>query len=802
MWQDIRYAARSLRKSPGFTAVAVVSLALGIGVNLAIFQFVDAAILKPLPVSRPGELVSLYHQAANNPDTFTATSYPEYEFYRDHNTVLSGMSAYLRVPMNTGVGSDARQISGELVSPDYFSVLGIQLELGRPLTPQDVNAAVISHDFWQQRFAGNSNALGQTVHIGAADFTVVGVAPKSFRGVVLDWADPPSVWITATPRVTAVPALNIDIVHEWAMESYLVFGRLRPGVTTQQASAQMASLTARLREERHRLENQSAVLFPVQQARFWPSYRSGILTFLGALMTIVGAVLLIGCCNLASLLLARATNRRREIAIRLAIGAGRRRIARQLIVEGLLLSAIGSLAAVGVAALASDFLTQFHRPFRIRLAIEPTWDWRVFAFAFAVSVATGIFFGIVPLLQTWRTDVNSDLRTTSATGRAHSGLRKALVVGQVALSTLLLAGSAMFIRTLANARAQDPTLGAANLLLIPLDPSMQGYDDAHGAQFYRDALERAAAVPGVKAAALVDVLPLSGIISATEIVPPGQTRQRVDFNVVSAGYFHTTGLSMLRGREFNDHDTPTAPAVAVVNQAFADRFWPRENPIGKSFDLAKSARTLTVIGIAPDLKFRNYRQSLAPELYLPTAQRYIPHMTLELRTAIPSSMLAAAVRSEIQSLDRSMPITGIQTMQAHLDDSLSQERLLASLATGLGLLALVLAATGIYGVLAFAVSRRSREIGLRMALGARRSEVARMILRESATLTAVGLVLGAAGAYMLARLAQNLLYGVAAGDPITFAATSAILATVAALAGAAPAYRAASIDPAATLRSE
>jgi predicted permease len=469
MLHDLRYALRSLRKSPGFTAIAVISLALGIGANLAVFEFIDAAILKPLPAEHPADLVSLYQESNKLPGSFTTCSYPEFEFYRDHNTVFAGMLAYLRVPMNIGTGAEAREIAGELISPDYFATLGLRPVIGRFLASGDADATVISYSLWRERFAADPDISGRRIRIGAGDFTIVGVAPEKFRGIVMDWAEPPSAWIPVSHHASALPALNFDIVHEWGMQSYLVTARLRPGVTIQQAQAQMTSLTARLREARGMRKNESPLLFPVQEARFWPSYRGSIFTFLGALMTLVAAVLLIGCCNLASLLLARAANRRREIAIRLAIGAGRARIARQLVVEGLLISFIGCGAAVLVAAFVSRFLEEFHRPFGIRLAIEPGWNIRVFAFAFAVSVAAGLFFGAAPLLQTWRWGVNDDMRSNTPT---RSYLRNIFVVAQVALSTILLAGSALFVRTLANARAEDPTLRPENLLAVALEPAI------------------------------------------------------------------------------------------------------------------------------------------------------------------------------------------------------------------------------------------------------------------------------------------------------------------------------------------
>jgi predicted permease len=802
--QDIRYGLRTLAKSPAFTIVAVVSLALGIGVNISIFGFINAALFKPVAVERPGELVSLYHRNEKGAEEFFSSSYPEYEFYRDRNTVFSGMLAYLRVPMVLGSGGSARQISGELVSPDYFTVLGVRPAAGRFFREGERDSVtVINYALWRDQFARDPGAIGSTIQIGSGRFTVIGVAPPAFRGIVLDWADPPSVWTPVQQYKQAAPFFPLDIVHAWGMESYLVTARLRPSVTVEQANAQMAALTARLRETQGRRQQQRAVLFPLQEARFWPSYRGSIVTFLGALMTIVGVILLIACCNLANLLLARAANRRREIAMRLALGAGRARIARQLLIESLLLAAMGGAAALVVAAWASSFLAQFHRAFRIPLAIDASWDVRVLVFAIGVSVVTGLLFGSAPVLQTWRADLTHALKAgAAAAGNPRSRLRSVLLIGQVALSTVLLAGAGLFVRTLHNARAQDPTMGADRLLLVKLEPSVNGYSATRGQSFYDDALRLVRAVPGVKSAALVSVVPFGGMRGGTDIIAPDQTKRQVDFNVISPGYFQTTGLALLRGREFTERDRADASPAAVVNEILAARFWPGEDPLGKQFRMVNSPRTVTVVGVVRDGKFRGYRDALRPGFYVPVAQQYRGEMTLEARTAGEAAPFGAAVRREIGTLDASMPLTEVLTMKARLDDVLSQERLIASFASGLGLLALALSAIGIYGVLSFAVSRRTREIGIRMALGARPFEVSRMVLRESAALAACGFAIGGAGAAMLARMAKLLLYGVTPTDPAAFGFALALLITVACVSALIPAYRAARLDPAATLRSE
>ncbi len=802
--QDLRYGMRTLAKSPAFTLVAVVSLALGIGVNIAIFGVINAALFKPLAAERPRELVSLYHRSEKGGEQFNSTSYPEFEFYREHNTVFSAMLAYLRVPMVAGSGANAEQISGELVSPGYFTLLGIRPAAGRFFAEGDRDAvAVISAAFWRDRFGGDPGAIGTTLQIGTGKFTVIGVAPPPFRGIVMDWGIPPAVWVTADRYKEATPFFPLDIVHAWGMESYLVTARLRPGITLEQADGQMAALTARLREAQGRRQGQRAVLFPVQEARFWPSYRGSILTFVGVLMTIVGAILLIACCNLANLLLARATNRRREIAMRLALGAGRVRIARQLVVESLLLAAMGGVTAVVVSGWVTRFLAQFRRGFRIPLAIDTGWDMRVLGFAIGVSLVTGLLFGSAPVLQTWRADLSDALKAgAAASGHSRSRLQSTLLVVQVALSTVLLAGAGLFVRTLHNARAEDPMGSGENILEAKLEPSVNGYPEARGQRFYEDVLRRVRAIPGVKSAALVSTVPFSGIRGGTDIVAPDQSNRQVDFNVISPEYFQTTGLALLRGREFTERDRADGAPVAVVNDVLAAQFWPGEEPLGKPFRLANTGRTVTVVGVVRDGKFRGYRDVLRPGFYLPAAQQYRGEMTLEARTIGEAAPLIVTVRREIHDLDAAMPLTETRTMKTRLDDVLSQERLVASFASGLGLLALALSAIGIYGVLSFAVSRRTREIGIRMALGARPFEVSRMVLRESAALAGCGFAIGGAGALMLARMAKALLYGVTPTDPAAFGWAFAVLSVVALASGLAPALRAARLDPASTLRSE
>jgi predicted permease len=799
--QDVRYALRSLAKSPGFTAVAVGSLALGIGINIAVFGFADSALFKPLAADRPEELVSVYHRADKAAEEFYSASYPEYEFYRGHNTVFSGMLAYLRVPMVAGAGANAQRIAGELVSPEYFAVLGLRPEAGRFFEPGETGSvAVISDGYWRERFARDPAVIGRTLRIGNGVFTVAGVAPREFHGIVMDWGELPSVWIPVARYAEAVPVFPFDIVHAWGMESYLVTARLRRGVTPEQAGAQMAALTARLREQQNRRKGQTAVVFPLGKARFWPSYRGGVLTLLGTLLAIVGAILLIACANLANLLLARAAGRRREMAMRLALGAGRGRIARQVLVESLILAALGGAAALAVGSAVSAFLQQFHRAFHIRMTLDTGWDWRVAVFAVAVSLLTGLLFGAAPMLETWRADLNDGLRAgTAGGGQPRSRLRSALLIGQVALSTVLVAGAGLFVRTLHNARAEAPSREPAHILLVRLEPLVSGYSIERAQRFYTGVLDAVRALPGVRAAALLNIVPFGGMRGGADIVAPDGVRQQVDFNIVSPGYFETGSVPVVSGRDFSDRD---AAPVAVVDERFAARFWPGEDAVGRTFRTVQPARVLTVVGVVRDGKVRGYRDALRPGFYVPLAQQYRGEMTLEVRSSANAALLAGAVRRSIAALDPALPLPDFQTMEAQLDEALSEERLVAAFATGLGGLALVLAAVGLYGVLSYSVVRRRREIGVRMALGARPAEVSRLVLRQSALLAGGGLALGAVGAALLARLAKSLLYGVQPLDPLAFGAAVALLALVAATAAAVPAWRAARVDPASTLRGD
>jgi len=821
--QDLRYCLRSLRRRPGYAATAILSLALGIGVNTSIFSFINAVMLRPLPVPQSERLVSIYHRSSKG--WLSSSSYPDYRFYRDHNQVFSGMVAYLRVPMLLRGADSDEEVSGELASADYFFVLGLKPVVGSWFGREGNHSAgdeplvVLSHDFWQRRFGADPAVVGKSLRIGAGSFTVSGVAPPAFRGLVLDWGDPPAVWVPVGMNRQAVPAFSeLDVLNYWGMHSFLLAGRLRPGVTFEQAQAAMSVLSSRAAPQRDAAFREDGLrftteLYPAQQARFWPDYRGSITRFLGLLEACVGLILLIACLNLANLLLARTSQRQKEIAVRLSIGSGRGRLVRQFLTESLVLSLLGGAAGLLVARATTAYLSGFHRPFKIPLSLDTSFDARVLAFALLLSAVTGILFGLIPARQASRVNVTAALKTESlklGAGRGSIALTDALVVAQVALSSVLLVGAGLFLRTVQNARAEDITLQPGNVLAATIDPTIAGYNERRRRLLYFELLERIKTLPGVTGAALAQLVPLNGMRGGTDIMiglperRGERVRVQVDFNVVSPGYFETVGFPLVRGRALTGGDREGAPAVVVINEIMARRLWPHQDPLGGRFRLTSDhPAEVEVVGVVRDGKFRDFRDSHRPCFYVPLGQQGGPsEMNLEVRAAGEPMMLVKAIRNELHLLDRGIPLTEVVTLKSIGERAMSQERLVTSMLTGLGAVAFVLATVGIYGVLSLSVSRRTREIGIRMALGADAGRVAWGVLRRSAALALIGLAIGLVSALALGRLITSLLYKVSASDPATFATIFIVVVLAAAGAGYLPARRAARIHPIEALRYE
>jgi putative ABC transport system permease protein len=806
--QDARYAFRGMRKSPGFTAAVILTLALGIGVNTAIFGLVDRLMLRPLPFPQSDRLATLYFRNNWYPYAYKSLSYPDYVYYRDHNEIFSGLVAYDDVTVNLRAGDDDEAVAAEIVSANYFDVLGVRPVLGRSFLPEEDAApgrnpvAMLSREMWERRFAADPGILGHQIAVNGAQFTIVGIVPSGFTGLDLDRKSKPEIWFpTMMYPVILWWGADVDLQHHGGDEWLAATGRLKPGVTMSQANAHFAQLTERLKPiwRATKVSNGKDIglLAPANESRFRPEERRTVTTFLTMLMAVVGLVLLIACANTASLLLARAVKRRHEIGVRVALGAGRRRLAQQLITEGMLLALAGGAAGLGVAALIQRVLAGIERPLHFELLLDQGLDGRILAFAFALSAATGIIFGCLPLREAARLNAAPLLRSRAF------GARNILVVVQVAVSLVLLAGAGLFVRTLRNAQAADITRDPDRVLLLPLTLAKSRYDDARGQVFFETLLERLHSVPGVRSAAYVMVVPFGGRRGGTDIVPyPGAKPVQVDFNVISAEYFTTIGIPLIRGRLFNPRDRAGVPAVAIVNEQMARSFWPGQDPIGKQIQLEGPKRMAEIVGVVRDGKFRGYREPVNPCFYIPLVQTRMRNTNLEVRAATDAAAIAPAVRHEIRALDKNLSIPEAQTLRAFRDASLGQERLSAALLSGLGALAMIIAGIGLYGVLAFAVAQRTREIGVRMALGAAAGQVLRGVLREAAVLIGGGLAIGSAAAALLGRLVANLLYGVSATDPWIYTVGSGMLLAVGMTAAFLPARRASHVDPIQALRYE
>ena len=826
--QDIRYAARTLRKSPGFAAVVILTLALGIGVNTAIFSFVDRLLLRPLPFPESNRLASLNFRSTHSSYIGNSMSYPDYLYFRDHTGVFSGLAAYGDVEVNIRLGNQAEKVSGEVVSANYFGVLRVSPVLGRSFradedtVPGRDPVVVLSHSLWQRRLGGDPGIVGRRIAINDANFTVIGIAPPGFAGLRLDRKERPEFWVpTMMYPVVCWFADGDDLQHNWGNHWLSATGRLKPGVALPQAEANVSNVTEQLKASHWQMWKDeadgplqsTALLVPANQARISPGSRKGVVTFLGMLLAVVGLVLLIACANVASLMLARAVKRRKEIGVRLALGAGRGRLLQQLITESLLLSTMGGAAGLAVAWFTSQALAGYQRPFRMDLLLEAGLDGRVLAFGLALSILTGLLFGIIPLRQAFRLELVPALKVDSLRHGARGfGMRDAFVVVQVALSLVLLVGASLFVRTLQNARATDVTQDAGRVALIDLNLAERKYEDARARLFYADLLDRLHALHGVERAALVATAPMGGRRNALDIASrAGGWKANADFNIVSDDYFRTIGLALVRGRSLNGSDREGAPGVAVINEVMARRFWPGEDPIGKQFQFLAPPRLVEIVGVVRDGRFRDYRDKLRPCFYIPLAQSYGVHpffrfvvgrMNLEVRTTGDPARLAAGIRDEIHALDKDLAPGQAQTLEAYRDAGLGQERLSAALLTGLGALAALIASIGLYGVLAFTVAQRTREIGIRMALGAASGQVLRSVLRDALALIGAGIAIGIAATLLLARLISGLLYGVSSTDPAAYASVAGILIVVGALSAWLPARRASRVDPMVALRYE
>jgi predicted permease len=821
LWQDLKYGLRMLAKNPGFTAAVVVTLALGIGANTAICSFVDQLLLRPLPFSEPDRLVAPCYRSIQSSDVdLSSMSYPDYVYYRDHSTTLAGLAAFDDVNVAFRLSNQRARIPGEIVSYNYFSVLGVSPFLGRWFQ-QDEDAVpgrnpvvVLSYALWQQNFGSDAGVIGRPVNINGVSFTVVGIAPRNFIGWRLDRATKPEFWIPIMMYPVAKTEMaGWDLQHLVGDQWLSAVGRLKPGVTMAQAEADFAYRLEQLKQTVWRdvwkktdgPMQQVGMLVSANQARIDPGSRTTVRMFLTMLMAVAGLVLLISCANVASLLLSRAFKRQSEMGVRLALGAGRGRLFQQLLTESVLITFLGGVAGLLLAMVATKFLATFHQPFRVPLLLDPQLDLRVLAFTFILASLIAVLFGVIPLRQGTRLDLVSAFKGNSGspTGSTRFGIQQILITVQVAVSTVLLIGAVLFVRTLHNAEMADATQDPESVLLVSVDLAEQKYDETRGQQFYAELLARVHTLPGVRTAALVYVVPMGGRRGGNNITAhPGGNPVQVDFNVVSEEYFRTVGLPIVRGRAFTAQDRHGSPNVAIINEQMAQRFWPGEDPIGKHIGLEYPTRMAEIVGIVRDGRFRNYRASINACYYVPSSQDYEATMSMEVRVAGDPMRLVAPVRSQIQSLDDALVVGNVWTLKSFRDAGLGQERSSAALLSGFGVLAAALAGIGLYSVLAFAVARRTHEIGIRMALGATRKNVLCLVTGQGMRLTTVGVAMGLAAASGLMRLIVSSLYGIQPSDPVTFGGVAAFMVLVELVASYIPAWRAASVDPMDALRFE
>ena len=818
MIQDLRYGMRMLLKNPGFTLIAVLTLALGIGAVAAIFSVVDAVLWRPLPAHRPERLVALYTSAGDGAG-YRSLSYTDYSYYRDNQKSFDGLAAYVRVPLNWRDGDRVERIGSELVSGDFFGVLGLQAAAGRLLIVEDDRTlggspvAVISHSLWQRRFKSDPEVIGRTLNLNNYDYTIIGVAPVGYSSMLLDWGKQPDVWLPMMMQPQALPrAGNIDLLGDRDARWLMAIGRLKDGVNFAQAEAEIKTLAAQIEAAwpRHNA-GRRGILLPASQARFWPEYRREITRFLTMLGVLAALVMLVACFNVANLLLARAAGRRKEIGVRLALGAGRWRLARQWLTESLLLAMVGAGAGLFVASWLMNALTAFQLPFKIPLAIELRLDPRALVFTLLAATATSLIFGLALAWRAARLDLVGSMKEGGEFGGrlARFSLGNLFVITQVALSVALLLGAGLLARSLWNLRDINPGFNPERVLLAEISLDPREFTTERGLSYYQRLLDRVRALPGVDAASLTKNVPISmGRMKLPPVAAEGAEPQReqdwlnADPDYVSPGYFRTLGVSLMRGRDFDARDQAKAEPVVIVNQTLANKLWPNQEAVGRRMKFAGQRDVVTVIGVAPDMKYRALADKAAPYYYLPVFQRYMGSITMQARTTGEPLSMAAAVRAAARETDPQVFINEISTINRQINLALSQPRMAATFSGLLALLALLLAAMGLSGMIAYSVSRRTREIGIRMALGARPRDVQRLVVRQGMTLALAGVALGLIASAALSRLMKTLLFGVSANDPLTFVVIALSMMVVALLACYIPARRATKVDPMVALRTE
>lgn len=807
--RDLHFSVRLLAKSPFLSFAVVLSLAMGIGLNTAVFSLVNTLLVRPVSgVREPEKIVVVYGMAEEGP-SYLPISQPNYRDFAERNQSFTLLAIHQLARVGLSLEGETEQVVAELVSPNFFATLGIELALGRAFAPENLQAEnpsviVLSHGFWQSRFAADPEVLGKGIRLNGHPFTIIGVAKESFWGINAVAA--PKLW--APLEAYRVLSSYPDLYDLRDGQVFQVTGRLKSGVSHAQAQEEMGGIAVALEEE-HPASNEglSITLVPLSQATVHPNRRHALVRAGGLLMLLVGLLLLITCVNVANLLLARATTRGREMVIRVALGADRRRLARQLLTESLLLCTLGGAGGVVVAGWVSGWLWSLRPPLFEASGLAPVLDWRVMGFLVALSLFTGLCFGISPLVQILRQGLSFSRLVYSGSRVAGwmSSVTRALVVLQVALCCVILTSSGLLLKHLTRVRQLQPGFETERLLTASYDLRFRGYDEGQGRLFHDRLSRHLSSLPGVESVALAEVAVFGGFRMQRRVVPVG-VKNNVEEAllgsiVVSEEYFQTVGIPILRGRGFDGRDRNGAPFVAVINEAMARWLWPGIDPIGRHVRLDEEISSVEVVGVVKDAKHLGLTENPGPLFYLPLSQRYSPAMALHVRTSGPPSRLLQSVRREFQSMDRDLPLVELRPITESIERSLWIQRLSAGAMALLGLLALGLASVGLYGVMSYFVGSRSRELGVRVALGAHRLTLLSYVLLEGGRIVGIGLILGLAPAVLLgSRLAALLREG--GSEATTFLLVSFLMMGTAALANAVPALRAMQVDPMESLRTE
>ena len=817
--QDVRYSLRTMVKNPGFTVLVVLCLALGIGSTSTIFSLANMLLFRELPIDKPAEVVAVNRGLGAGPPG----SYPDYVDYRDNNKSFSGFAATSITPLNfsSGVNNSAQTevVPAEIVTGNYFAVLGVKAARGRTFLPEEDNApganpvAVVSHRFWTNRFNSDPDLVGKTMFLNGQSFTIIGIAPEEFTGsMVMFNVD---MWVPMMMQAQLIPT-HPDWLKNRRVDWLNLLGRLRPGVSMAQAEADLNVIDRQVAQAHPEIIHAAGVRYLTVSHTtgiYIPIMRRNIAIVSSFLMALIGLVLLIACANVMNFLLARGATRQKELAIRLSLGAGRRRLIRQLLTDSFLLAALGGIVGLLVTLGLTRLMSAYRPPVPPPLTFEPNIqvDARVLVFTLLLSLATGIIFGLVPALRASRPDLVMSLKEEASLNSRRLrrfNLRNTIVIAQVAISLVLLVCAALLVRSMQKMQGVDPGFNTENAFLMNVDLDLQGYTKPRGREFYRQLTERIKALPGVQAVSMTNIFPL-GPDQFSEMVliegrePPREGEQiLISTYNVEPDFFQMMKIPLLKGSNFTGQEKEDSPGVAIINERMAARFWPNEEAIGKRFRFeGMQGPLLEVIGIAKNSKDRWLGESPHSVIYVSNNQEYAPAMNVLVRTAGDPGQTMVAARKEVQMLDPNLPIRLLSTFDEAVDTSLWRERIGATLFTMFGVLGLVLTATGVYGVIAYSVARRTQEIGIRLALGAKPKNVVRMVVKQGSVLILIGLIIGLAIAFVVSRLLANILYGVAT-DPVPFLAVPAFVIFISLLACYIPARRAAKLKPLIALRTQ